>query len=316
MRALILPSLSIETRPDPVARDGEIVVRVYAAGINRADLLQRIGKYPPPVGWPEDIPGLEYAGEVVAIGRGVTYWELGDRVMGLVGGGAQAEYVVVHQAEALAIPDGMSYRDAAAVPEVFLTAWDAMVRQGQVRAGERVLVHAIGSGVGTAALQLGRVLGLTVIGTSRTPDKLARATALGLDHAVLASDDNWAAAVGDPVQVIIDTLGADYFEANISLLAPGGRLVILGTLSGRVAGQIDLGRVLRQRLTIRGITMRSRPPGERRELVQRFNGEILPHFGNGTIRPIVDTVVPMSEAVRGYELLASNETFGKVVIEM
>lgn len=316
MRALILPSLEIEERPDPVARDGEIVVQVRAAGLNRADLLQRTGKYPPPPGWPADIPGLEYAGEVVAIGRGVTYWELGDRVMGLVGGGAQAQYVAVHQAEALAIPDGMEYRDAAAIPEVFLTAWDAMVRQGHARAGERVLVHAIGSGVGTAALQLGRVSGFTIVGTSRTPDKLARASALGLEHGVLAAGDDWAASVGEPVQLIIDTIGAGYFGANMSLLAPGGRLVILGTLGGSVAGEIDLGRVLRQRLTIRGITMRSRLAPERRELVERFTSEILPHFSSGALRPVLDTVVPIEEAVRAYELLASNATFGKVVLSL
>lgn len=317
MRALVLPSLTLEDRPDPVARDGEIVVRVHAAGLNRADLLQRTGKYPPPPGWPADIAGLEYAGEVVAIGRGVTYWELGDRVMGLVGGGAQAEYVVVSQGEALAIPDGMPYDAAAAIPEVFLTAWDAMVRQGHSRAGERVLVHAIGSGVGTAALQLGQVLGLTIIGTSRTADKLARAAALGLVHGVLtAADGDWVAAVGEPVQVIIDTLGAAYFEANMSLLAADGRLVILGTLSGSVAGRIDLGRVLRQRLTVRGITMRSRLAPERRELVERFTSDILPHFVSGALKPVVDSVVPIEEAVRGYELLASNATFGKVVLAL
>jgi NADPH2:quinone reductase len=314
MRALILPSLSIDSRPDPVPRDGQILVRVHAAGLNRADLSQRAGKYPAPPGWPEDIPGLEYAGEVAAVGRGVTYWSLGDRVMGLVGGGAQAEYVVVHQAEAIAVPDRMTYVEAAAIPEAFLTAWDAMVRQARVRGGERVLVHAIGSGVGTAAAQLADVLGVTVIGTSRTADKLERARELGMEHGVLTTDTDWVAQVGDPVNVIIDTLGAEYFDANLSLLGPGGRLVVLGMLTGAVAGRIDLGRVLRQRLTIVGTAMRVRSAPERAELVQRFVGDILPHLNSGALRAVVETSVPWAEAERAYELLGSNTTFGKVVL--
>ena len=325
MRALILPSLSIEERPTPVPQDGQILVRVHAAGLNRADLSQRAGKYPAPAGWPEDIPGLEYAGEIVEVGRGVTYWSLGDRVMGLVGGGAQAEYVVVHQAEAMAVPDSMTYVEAAAIPEAFLTAWDAMVRQARVRGGERVLVHAIGSGVGTAAAQLADVLGVTVIGTSRTPDKLERAGALGMEHGVLtppskeagqATDNDWVSQVGDPVNVIIDTLGAEYFDANLSLLAPGGRLVVLGMLTGAVAGRIDLGRVLRQRLTIVGTAMRVRTAPERAELVERFVGDILPHLNTGQLRAVVETSVPWSEAAQAYELLGSNATFGKVVLRV
>jgi NADPH2:quinone reductase len=314
MRALTLPSLSIDTRPDPVPRDGQILVRVHAAGLNRADLSQRAGKYPAPPGWPEDIPGLEYAGEVAAVGRGVTYWSLGDRVMGLVGGGAQAEYVVVHQAEAIAVPDRMTYVEAAGIPEAFLTAWDAMVRQARVRGGERVLVHAIGSGVGTAAAQLADVLGVTVIGTSRTADKLERARELGMEHGVLTTDTDWVAQVGDPVNVIIDTLGAEYFDANLSLLGPGGRLVVLGMLTGAVAGRIDLGRVLRQRLTIVGTAMRVRSAPERAELVQRFVGDMLPHLNSGQLHAVVETSVPWNEAARAYELLGSNTTFGKVVL--
>jgi NADPH2:quinone reductase len=314
MRALTLPSLSIDSRPDPVPRDGQILVRVHAAGLNRADLSQRAGKYPAPPGWPPDIPGLEYAGEIAAVGRGVTYWSLGDRVMGLVGGGAQAEYVVVHQAEAMAVPDRMSYVEAAAIPEAFLTAWDAMVRQARVRGGERVLVHAIGSGVGTAAAQLADVLGVTVIGTSRTADKLDRARELGMEHGVLTTDSDWIKQVGDPVNVIIDTLGAEYFDANLSLLAPGGRLVVLGMLTGAVAGRIDLGRVLRQRLTIVGTAMRVRTAPERAELVERFVSDMLPHLNSGQLRAVVETSVPWAEAESAYELLASNTTFGKVVL--
>jgi len=314
MRALILPALTIEDRPTPSPRDGEILVRVHAAGLNRADLIQRAGKYPAPPGWPEEIPGLEYAGEVVAVGKDVTYWTLGDRVMGLVGGGGQAEYVVVRQQEAMAIPPGMSYPDAAAIPEVFLTAWDAMTRQGRARAGERVLFHAVGGGVGTAAVQLAGSLGLTLIGTSRTPDKLVRCRELGMAHGVLTTDVDWPTKVGEPVQVIIDTLGAEYLDANLSLLDSRGRLVILGTMTGGQASGLDLSRVLRQRLAIVGTAMRSRGPHERTTLIEHFATTVLPLFSSGVLRPVVERIFPMTEAEKAYELLASNATFGKVVL--
>lgn len=316
MRALVLPSLSIESRPDPTVHDGEILVQVHAAGINRADLAQRAGRYPAPPGWPDDIPGLEYAGEVVATGSGVTYWKVGDRVMGLVGGGAQAEYLVVRQEEAIAVPARLTYPESAAIPEAFLTAWDAIAHQGRAWAGERVLIHAIGSGVGTAAAQLGEILGVTIIGTSRTADKLHRAAGLGMAHGVDTTDTDWVDRVGGPVDVIIDTLGAGFFDANMSLLASGGRLVILGTLTGSVAERIDLGRVLRQRLGIVGTAMRSRGSSERMELVRKFTGEILPHLASGAISPVVHATVPFDDAARGYQMLASNEAFGKVVIEV
>ncbi len=325
MRALILPSLAIENRPDPVPRGGEILVRVHAAGLNRADLIQRAGKYPPPPGWPGDIPGLEYAGEVVEIGEGVTYWAVGDRVMGLVGGGGQAEYVVVRQEEALVIPDGMAYSDAAAIPEVFLTAWDAIARQGRARAGERVLFHAVGGGVGTAAVQLADPLGLTIVGTSRTAEKLERCRELGMHRGVLTppsplreeagqATPDWVKQVGGPVQVIVDTLGAEYFAANLSLLDTRGRLVILGTMTGGQADGIDLGQVLRRRLTIVGTAMRSRGRHERAELLEHFASTVLPLFGRGVLRPVVERTFPMTEAVAAYELLASNATFGKIVL--
>jgi putative PIG3 family NAD(P)H quinone oxidoreductase len=316
MRALILPSLAVEDRPDPVPRRGEILVRVRAAGLNRADLIQRAGTYPAPPGWPADIPGLEYAGEVAALGEDVTYWAVDDLVMGLVGGGGQAECVVVRQDEAMAIPDGMSFAEAAAIPEVFLTAGDALVRQGRARAGERVLFHAVGGGVGTAAVQLARLLGLVLIGTSRTADKLERCRDLGMDLGIDTSDADWVAQVGAPVQVIIDTLGAEVFTENLSLLDTRGRLVVLGTMTGSQAGTIDLGRVLRQRLTIVGTAMRNRAPRERAELIERFTTAVLPHFESGALRPVVERVFPMTEATAAYQLLASNEAFGKIVLSI
>lgn len=314
MRALLLPSLDIVERPDPVPGEGELLVRVHAAGLNRADLSQRKGTYPAPPGWPADVPGLEYAGEVLATGPRATYFAPGERVMGLVGGGAMAERVVVHQREVMAIPDGMSMSDAAAIPEAFLTAWDAIVRQGCGHGGHRVLVHAIGSGVGTAAAQLAPILGLTLIGTSRTAEKLDRCRALGMAHGVLTSEADWPARVGDPVDVIVDTLGGSYLAQNLALLAPRGRLVVLGLMAGRHADGIDLGLVLRHRLSILGTAMRSRGREERGTLIEAFTQEVLPHFARGLLRPIVEAVLPMTDAAAAYDLLASNRTFGKVVL--
>jgi putative PIG3 family NAD(P)H quinone oxidoreductase len=317
MLAVTHPSpeaIEFAIRPDPIPDEHRIVVAVRAAGLNRADLLQRAGRYPAPPGWPADIPGLEYAGEVRAVGSGVTRWRVGDRVMGLVGGGAHAELVAVHQDEAIAIPATMKFTDAAAVPEAFLTAWDAMVGRGRAAAGDRVLVHAIGSGVGTAAAQLGRLLGFTIIGTSRTADKLERCRGLGMTAGVLAIDENWPAQVGGPVQVIIDTLGAKAFSQNVGLLAPRGRLVVLGTMTGSTGAAVDLGMILRNRLEIIGTAMRVRSLPERTELVAQFAREILPRFADGTLHPVVDRVVPMRAIDEAHHALQSNETFGKVVL--
>jgi NADPH:quinone reductase-like Zn-dependent oxidoreductase len=208
----------------------------------------------------------------------------------------------------------MSFTDAAAIPEAFLTAWDALRFRGRATDGDRVLVHAIGSGVGTAAAQLGREFDLAIIGTSRTAEKLERARALGMVHGVLTGDDGWPARVGDPVQVIIDTLGAQAFEQNLSLLAPKGRLVVLGTMTGGHAPGIDLSLVLRKRLQITGTAMRVRSLDERIELVERFTRDVLPMFGEGRLKPVVDRVMPMRQIDAAHRAMQSNETFGKIVL--
>ncbi len=317
MRAITHPApdiIEFADRPDPVPGEHQVLVAVKAAGLNRADLLQRTGKYPAPPGWPADIPGLEYAGEVRQLGVGVARWRTGDRVMGLVGGGAHAELVVVHQDETMAMPAGMSFADAAAIPEAFLTAWDALVLRGRAQHGDRVLVHAIGSGVGTAVAQLGRLLGLTIVGTSRTPEKLERCRALGMAHGVLTSDADWPAHVGVPMQVIVDTLGAQALAQNLGLLSVRGRLVVLGTMTGGRAPGLDLSLVLRKRLEIIGTAMRGRPLPERTELVARFVAEVLPHFATGALVPVVDQVMPMTAINEAHRLLGANATFGKVIL--
>lgn len=305
----------LSTRDAATASRGHIVVSVHASGLNRADLLQRAGKYPAPPGWPADIPGLEYAGEVAGVGEGVVRWRRGDRVMGLVGGGAHAESLVVHENEAMPIPAGIGDADAAAIPEAFLTAWDALTLRGRAQPGERVLVHAIGSGVGTAAAQLGRALGFHVIGTSRSAQKLDRARGLGMQHGVLTTESNWPALIGGPVDVIVDTLGAAALESNLGLLAPRGRMVVLGTMTGARASAIELGMVLRKRLEIIGTAMRVRSLDERTELVRQFESQVLPMFADGRLKPVVDSVVPAREFEQAYHRLEANANFGKVVLE-
>jgi putative PIG3 family NAD(P)H quinone oxidoreductase len=297
----------------PTPGPSQIRVRVHAAGLNRADILQRRGLYPPPPGWPADIPGMEYAGEVESLGAGVTRWRLGDRVMGLVGGGAHSEYVVVHEEETLAIPKGMSFADAAAIPEAFLTAWDALETRGRLAAGERVLIHAVGSGVGTAAVQLAKQLGATSIGTSRNANKLARAVELGLNETIDTSAGGFAGRLTAPVNVILDVLGGPAFAENLEALAPRGRLVMLGFLQGvKVAGSLE--PIVHRRLEVIGSVMRKRLLEERIPLVAEFARRVLPWFADGRIRPILGATYPLSEIAKAHMEMERDENFGKIVL--
>ena len=322
MKAVILTGaggpdvLSIGDVPKPEVKPGCIRVRVRAAGLNRADLLQRRGHYPAPPGWPADIPGLEYAGEVEAV-RETSRWKVGDRVMGLVGGGAYGQMITVHADETLAIPEGLSFAEAAAIPEVFLTAYDALVTRGRLRPGERVLIHAVGSGVGTAAVQIAKYLGATVIGTSRSADKLARAALYGLDTGIDTSRRSFAEAITEPVNVVIDVLGGPMLPENLAVLAPRGRLVLLGWLLGSKT-DADLNPVLRKRLEIIGTVMRTRSHEERVALVREFTERVLPLFGKrgpsgAPLRPVLERAVPMEQLAEAHTALERNETFGKVV---
>jgi NADPH:quinone reductase len=324
MRAVIFTGaggpdvISIGEVPNPEVQPEHVRVRVQAAGLNRADLLQRRGTYPAPKGWPANIPGLEYAGEVEAV-RGSSRWKVGDRLMGLVGGGAMAELVVVHQDEALPIPEGLSYTDAAAIPESFLTGYDALVTRGRLVPGERVLVHAVGSGLGTAAVQIARHLGATVIGTSRNAGKLARAALYGLDQGVDTSRSSFRGSIDEPVDVIIDVLGGPAFADNLAVLAPRGRLIMLGHLGGGSANTVDLGPILRKRLEVIGTVMRPRGLEERIPLVQEFTERMIPLFDRriehaAPLRPVIERVFPMALLADAHRLMESNETFGKVVV--
>jgi putative PIG3 family NAD(P)H quinone oxidoreductase len=310
--------ITIGEVPKPEVQKDHIRVRVHAAGLNRADLIQRRGQYPAPHGWPANIPGLEYAGEVEAVRPGVTRWKVGDRVMGLVGGGAQAEMVVVHQDEVLPIPGGLSYAEAAAIPEAFLTAYDALVIRGRLQSGERVLIHAAGSGVGTAAAQIAKQLGATVLGTSRSGDKLARALLYGLDVGIDTSRTPFPEAVGEPVHVVLDVLGGPAFADNLAVLAPRGRLIMLGFLAGSKT-EADLSPILRKRLEVIGTVMRTRGLEERIPLIREFGKQMLPLFQprveqSAPLRPVLERTYPMTQLADAHRVLEGNATFGKIVV--
>jgi len=292
---------------------GEILVRVAAAGLNRADVVQRRGHYPAPPGAIADVPGLEYAGEVEAVGPEVRRWKAGDRVMGIVGGGAMSSHVIVHEREAIPVPEGLSLHDAAAVPEVFLTAWDALA-QARMRMGDRVLIHAVGSGVGTAALQLALAAGAQPVGTSRSREKLDRCAALGLREGILAEGGRFADRAKG-ADVILDTVGAAYAAENAKAIAPRGRWVVIGLLGG-AAGDFPLGVLLGKRVTLVGTVLRARPLEEKAALAQAFAHEVVPLFAAGRLRPVVDEVVPVERVAEAQERMERNETFGKIVVAM
>ena len=325
MRALVIQEggrLVIEDRPVPEPAADQVLVRVSGAGINRADLLQQAGRYPAPPGVPADIPGLEFAGTVEAVGSAVAQPCVGDRVMGIVAGGGQAEYVVVAASHCARVPDTLELVGAGGIPEAYITAHDAMVVQGGLMAGQRVLVHAVASGVGTAALQLAQCLGATVAGTSRTKDKLERAAELGLDHPVLAPSGFDPAALAaeitaaaGPIDVTIDLVGGPYLGVDVAAAAPKGRIVVVGLIAGARA-ELDMAALLAKRLVVRGTVLRSRPSAEKADATHLFEGQVVPLLGRGALRPVIDAVVPLAEAERGYDLVAADRTFGKVVLEL
>ena len=310
--------LEILERPKPEPGVGQIRVRVRASALNRADILQRQGHYPVPPGVPADISGMEYAGEVDALGELATQWKVGDRVMGIVGGGGHADFLCVHEREAMPVPKSMSWENAAAIPEAFLTAYDALFNRLALRTGETVLVHAVGSGVGTASLQIARFAGARVIGTARTATKLERAKLLGLDIGIDASGGDWPekveAAVGaERVHALLDLVGGNYLAGNLRVLALLGRLVVVGLTAGAMA-PFNMGVLLRKRLTIVGTVLRARPLEEKIALARDFAERGVPLFDQGRLKPVVDRVFPFEEIRAAHELMESNQTFGKIVL--
>jgi NADPH2:quinone reductase len=308
----------VETPARPTA--DRVRIRVRAAGLNRADVLQRMGHYPAPPGYPQDIPGLEFAGEVDEVGEEVRTWKRGQRVFGITAGGAQAEYIVVPENHLAEVPANLDWAEAAAVPEVFITAHDALFTRANLRPGETMLVHAAGSGVGTAAIQLTRAAGARAFGTSRTADKLERAKEYGLSGAVVVTAEaqvfvdsvaEWTGGRG--VNVIIDLVGAKYLEGNLKALAARGRLVLVGSVAGTQA-MLDFSTVMRKRLAIVGTVLRARSTEEKATATRLFVEQVVPLLADGTIKPVIDRVYKIEEIREAHARIESNESFGKIVL--
>jgi len=307
---------------EPPLPSRHVLVRVRAAGLNRADLLQVRGKYPPPQDIPKEIPGIEFAGVVVRCGDGASRWREGDRVFAIAGGAAQAEYVSAHEDMLVAIPDAVSDVEAGAIPEAFVTAHDALITQANLKAGERALIHAVASGVGLAAVQICRAWGAIPYGTSRTESKLAPARAAGLEGGLaLGSDPQemlprcaaWTSGVG--FEVVLDLVGGAYVPASLQVLGLRGRYMLVGTLAGSTA-TLDLRRVLSMRLTMRGTVLRSRGLQEKIAVMRAFADEIVPKLASDALKPVVDAGYPLERVAEAYARLESNETIGKVVLTM
>jgi putative PIG3 family NAD(P)H quinone oxidoreductase len=324
--AIVEGDLAVVERPVPTPEADQALVRVHGAGLNRADLAQRAGHYPAPPGVPADVPGLEFAGEVEAVGSAVRDLAPGARVFGIVGGGAQAEYVTVHASHCAPVPAGLDLVEMGGVPEAFITAHDAMVTQARVVGGEWVLVHAVGSGVGTAAVQLAKAFGAHVIGTARTAEKLDRCRPLGLDAGVVPPTNDagaldvdalaWAIieATGEGAHVTLDLVGGLYVEADVAAAAVKGRIVCIGTMAGGRAS-LPIVAILGKRLQLIGTMLRVRDVAEKAAATDAFVGDVVPLLADGRVAPVVHAILPLERASEAYELLASDATFGKVILD-
>ena len=304
---------------DPEPGPEQVLVRVRASALNRADLLQRLGKYPPPVGESE-ILGLEVAGEIEAIGRDVTGCSKGDRVFSLVGGGGYAEKAVVNYRLALPIPEGWSFNEAAAVPEAFLTGQETLFTLGALRKKEIVLIHAAGSGVGTASVQMARLSGACVLVTAGTKGKIQKALELGAEAGCLYTEKDFEEWIreqtnGKGVDLIQDPIGAAYWDRNVQCLKENGRLVLFGLMGG-VKREINLGILLTKRLTVMGTVMRSRPLLEKQHIIKRFQEQWLPRLASGAMHPVIDSTFPLRQAAEAHRYMEENKNVGKIVLEV
>jgi NADPH:quinone reductase len=328
MRAVVITApggpevLELREVPRPSPSYAQVLVRVHATALNRADILQRQGRYPAPPDAPSDIPGMELAGEVAEIGAGVLRWKVGQRVFGIVGGGAYAEYLVTHERLLAEIPESLSYAEAAAVPEAFITAHDALVTQASLRPSETVLIHAVASGVGLAAVQLTRALGAIPFGTARGTGKIDRAKEYGLEDGWAAREDLSELAVharrwsgGRGMNIVLDLVGGAYFPASVEVMAPLGRLMIIGTMAGRDAA-IPLGRVLSSRLTIRGTMLRGRAIEEKIAATRAFEEQVVPLLARRIVRAVVDREFPLADVRAAHMRMESNESIGKIVLRV
>lgn len=313
--------LEIEDVPEPKPGPEEVLVHVRSSALNRADLLQRIGGYAAPPGAPQNIPGLEFAGEVAELGTNAQRWHKGDRVLGIIGGGAHAEFVTTHQDALCAAPPKLEWAATGAVPEVFITAYDALQQAG-FKAGDNVLIHAVGSGVGLAATQLVRALGGHAFGTSRTPDKIERAKPFGLESGFAVPQPSaltelaafaMSVTAGAGFNVVLDLNGGPYFAASLQAMAPQGRLILIGGVAGSKT-HVELYQILGKRLHIIGTVLRARSLEEKITVTDAFARGVVPLLAQGTIQPVIDSVFPLEKIQEAHRRLESNETFGKVAL--
>lgn len=307
-------ALRLTTRPLTAPDPGEIRIRVRAAGVNRPDIVQREGRYPPPPG-ASDILGLEVAGEVDAVGEGVTRWAVGDRVCALLGGGGYAEYAVVDARHALPIPDGLDFIQAAALPETAFTVFANVFEGGGLKAGETLLIHGATSGIGVMAIQMAKAAGARVIATSRGAAKAEAARALGADVSLDATEHDLAAAIQEAggADVVLDMVGAAYAELNLNALKPGGRWVVIATLTGAKA-EVDLMRVMLKRIVLTGSTLRSRPADEKARLAVAVEATVWPWVTSGAVKAQVEATFPLAEAAAAHAHLEAGAHVGKVVL--
>ena len=311
MRAVTIQdgALVVEERPDPEPGRNELLVRVRGAGVNGADMLQRRGLYPAPPGSPQDIPGLELAGEVAALGPGATRFAEGDRVMAVVGGGGQAELALVHERAAMPVPAGLDWPRAGGVPEVFATAHDAIFRQAGLRPGEGLLVHGAAGGVGTAAVQLGRAAGARVTATCRREELRPEVERLG---ARVISPEGFAEH--GPYDVILELVGAGNLAENLQSLATGGRIAVIGVGGSGAKAEINLGTLMQKRARIHGSTLRARPLEEKAVVARRLEKEVLPLFEAGALTVPVAATFPLDDVEAAYERFAAGGKLGKIVL--
>jgi putative PIG3 family NAD(P)H quinone oxidoreductase len=309
--------LQLVEQPEPAPGDGEILISVSASGVNRADLMQRAGKYPPPPG-ASTLLGLEVSGRIAKVGKDVSAWKIGDEVCALLTGGGYAEQVVVPAGQVMPVPRGVRVEDAAGIPEAFITAYVNLFVEGALSEGERVLVHGGSSGVGTAAIQLARVAGCPCACTVGNQAKAERCEQLGAEWAINYKEEDFATSVrewcGDQgVDLVLDIIGRDYLERNVDVLAKGGRVVIISTSSGRT-GTLDMATLMRKRARIIGSVLRSRSVEEKTHLIEGFIGRFFASFDQGEISPIIDSVFPVDEAERAHDRMKSSEHIGKIII--
>jgi putative PIG3 family NAD(P)H quinone oxidoreductase len=323
MRAVVITSpgepgvLKLTEVPDPVPGPGEVLVDVAAAGVNRADVLQRMGFYPPPPGTPP-YPGLECSGRISALGAGVTVWQPGDEVCALLGGGGYAERVAVPQGQLLPVPDGVSLIDAAGLPETACTVYATVFQQARLTPGETILVHGGAGGIGTMAIQLAKSFGARVICTAGTPAKLERCIELGADLAVSYVRDDFVPAVdvftsGRGADVILDIVGGPYLARNVAALATGGRLLVVSTQGGTSA-ELDLQMLMRKRASILASTLRARPPAEKAAIVAGAREQVWPLLSAGRVRPVTDRVLPMADAADAHRVMEQGTHVGKILL--